>query len=104
MIKGKSEGVYISVPVGTAVKAVADGEVSSVYDLGGEQAVTVRHGKYFTTYSHLSSVNVSSGQSIGPQTVVGQAAENDTGDGEVLFMVINEKSVFLNPEQWLRRR
>ncbi|MDB5249475.1 MAG: peptidoglycan DD-metalloendopeptidase family protein [Segetibacter sp.] len=103
-LRGKSDGLYLSVPVGAAVKAVADGEVSSVYDLGGEQAVTVRHGKYFTTYSHLSSVNVNQGQQIGPQTVVGRAAANDAGEGELLFMVTNERSVFLNPELWLRRR
>jgi septal ring factor EnvC (AmiA/AmiB activator) len=104
MLKGKSDGLYISVPVGATIKAVADGEVSSVFDLGGEQAVTVRHGKYFTTYSHLSSVNVSSGQQINPSTVVGRAAANDNGDGEVLFMVTNERGAFLNPEQWLKRR
>jgi murein hydrolase activator len=103
-LKGKSDGLYVSVPVGASVKSVADGEVSSVYDLGGEQAVTVRHGKYFTTYSHLSSVNVNQGQRVGANTVVGRAAATDNGEGEVLFMVINDRSVFLNPEQWLRRR
>lgn len=103
-LRGKSDGLYFSVPVGAPVKAVADGVVSSVYDLGGEQAVTIRHGKYFTTYSHLSSVSVSQGQNVGPQTVVGRAAANENGEGELLFMVINDRSVFLNPEQWLRGR
>ena len=104
-IIGHSDGVYISTDVGASVKAVADGEVSSVYDLGGEQAVTVKHGKYFTTYSHLSSVNVNQGQQVNANTTIGKAAiNNDSNDGEVLFMVINERSVFLNPEQWLRRR
>ena len=103
-LKGQSEGVYIAVPVGAAVRAVADGEVSSVLDLGGEQAVTVRHGKYFTTYAHLSSANVSRGKQVVPSTVVGQAAANDSGEGEVLFMVTNERGVFLNPEQWLKRK
>lgn len=103
-LKGQSQGVYISVPIGATVKAVADGEVRSVYDLGGEQAVTIRHGKYFTTYSHLSSANVKMGQQVVPSTVVGQAAANDSGEGEVLFMVTNERGVFLNPEQWLRRK
>ena len=102
-LTGHSDGVYMSTDVGATVKAVADGEVSSVYDLGGEQAVTVKHGKYFTTYSHLSSVNVSQGQKVNAATTVGKAASNDTGEGEVLFMVINERSVFLNPELWLRR-
>lgn len=103
-LKGQSQGIYISVPTGATVKAVADGEVRSVYDLGGEQAVTIRHGKYFTTYSHLSSASVSTGQQVGPSTTVGQAAANDSGEGEVLFMVTNEKGVFLNPEQWLKRK
>ena len=103
-LRGQSEGVYISVPVGATVKAVADGEVSSVFDLGGQQVVTVRHGKYFTSYSNLSSVNVSKDQQVRPNTVLGQAAANDSGEGEVLFMVTNEKGVFLNPEQWLKRK
>jgi septal ring factor EnvC (AmiA/AmiB activator) len=103
-LRGHSDGVYISVPVGATVKAVADGEVSSVFDLGGEQSVTIRHGKYFTTYAHLSSANVSPGKQVAPSTVVGQAAANDSGEGEVLFMVTNEKGTFLNPEQWLRRK
>ncbi|MCW3105901.1 MAG: peptidoglycan DD-metalloendopeptidase family protein, partial [Segetibacter sp.] len=103
-LKGKSDGLTISVPLGASVKVVADGEVSSVFDLGGEQVVTVRHGKYFTSYSHLSSVNVSKDQQVRPGTVVGRAAANDNGEGEVVFMVTNERSVFLNPEQWLRGR
>lgn len=103
-IVGKSDGLTISVPQGASVKAVADGEVSSVFDLGGEQVVTIRHGKYFTSYSHLSSVNVDKDQQVRPGTVIGRAAANDEGEGEVVFMVTNEHSVFLNPEQWLRKR
>lgn len=103
-LKGQSDGITISLPVGAAVKAVSDGEVSSVFDLGGEQAVLVRHGKYFTTYSHLGSANVSRGQTVKAGSVVGRAAANDEGEGEMLFMVTNERGQPLNPELWLRRR
>jgi septal ring factor EnvC (AmiA/AmiB activator) len=103
-IRGQSDGISISVPVGAATKAVADGEVASVFDLGGEQAVMVKHGKYFTTYSHLSSANVSRGQAVRAGTVLGRAAANEDGEGEVLFMVTNEKGSHLNPESWLRGR
>jgi septal ring factor EnvC (AmiA/AmiB activator) len=103
-LKGISDGITISLPVGSTVKAISDGEVSQVFDLGGEQAVLVRHGKYFTTYSHLSSATVSRGQQVRAGTVVGRAAANDEGEGEVSFMVTNEKNVFLDPESWLRRR
>jgi len=103
-IRGQSDGISISLPVGASVKAVAEGEVSSVFDLGGEQAVLVRHGKYFTTYSHLSSVNVSRGQEVRAGTLIGRAGANEAGEGEVLFMVTNEKGTPLNPEGWLRRK
>jgi septal ring factor EnvC (AmiA/AmiB activator) len=103
-LRGQSDGIVISLPVGANVKAISDGEVSSVFDLGGEQAVVVRHGKYFTSYSHLSSANVSRGQAVRAGTVVGKAATNDDGEGEILFMVTNEKGAPLNPEGWLRRR
>jgi len=103
-IKGVSDGITISLPVGASVKSVAEGEVISVFDLGGESAVTIRHGKYFTTYSHLSSTSVGRGQQVRAGTGVGRALANDSGEGEVLFMVTNEKGQFLNPEGWLRRR
>ncbi len=102
---GRSEGITISLPVGAPVKAVADGEVTSIFDLGGEQAVIVLHGKYLTTYSHLSSTNINKGQQVRPGTVLGRAATNDDGDGgEILFMVSNERGAPLNPTSWLRPR
>lgn len=101
---GQSDGITISLPVGASVKAISDGEVASVFDLGGEQAVLVRHGKYFTTYSHLASVNVSRNQQLRAGTVIGRSAANDDGEGEVLFMVSNERGQALDPEGWLRRR
>jgi septal ring factor EnvC (AmiA/AmiB activator) len=101
---GQSDGITISLPVGASVKAISDGEVASVFDLGGEQAVLVRHGKYFTTYSHLASVNVSRNQQIRAGTVMGRSAANDDGEGEVLFMVSNERGQALDPEGWLKRR
>lgn len=103
-LKGYSDGIEIQVPAGTAVKAVADGIVASVFDLGGEQAVVVRHGKYFTTYSHLSSVNVGRNAEVKAGTVLGKAMSNEGGEGQVLFMVTNDKGTNLNPESWLRAR
>lgn len=103
-LKNISDGITISLPVGSIVKAVADGEVSMVYDLEGEQAVMVRHGKYLTIYSHLSSATVSRGQKVRAGTLIGRAAANDEGEGEVSFMVTNEKGSPLNPESWLKRR
>jgi septal ring factor EnvC (AmiA/AmiB activator) len=103
-LKGVSDGIDIALPVGATVKCVADGEVSSVFDLGGEQAVLVRHGRYFTTYSHLGAVSVSKGQKVYSGTVIGKAAASEDGNGLVTFMVTNEKGSNMDPEKWLKRR
>ena len=99
-----NDGIDIGVPVGATVKAVADGVVLAVVDLGDERYVLVRHGKYFTTYSHLATVSVVKNDVVQAGTIVGKAAVNDDGGGMVHFMVSNEQSIFLNPENWLKGR
>lgn len=103
-LTGDMPGIEISMPTGSNVKAVADGTVSAVFDMGDGEAVVVRHGKYFTTYSHLASANVSRDQKINAGTVLGKAAAGYEGDGQIIFMVTNEKNVNLNPEGWLKSR
>jgi septal ring factor EnvC (AmiA/AmiB activator) len=102
-LKGNSDGITISLPVGATVKSVADGEVSAVFDLDGHTAVIVRHGKYFTSYSNLSGVQVSKGSQVRAGTVLGKADQGQSGDGEVGFTV-SSGSGFLNPEGWLNSR
>ena len=102
-IIGSSDGITISVPVGTSVKSVADGTVSAVFDIGGQQAIVVRHGKYFTCYSNLASIKVSKGTNVHAGTVLGNADKAADGDGQVTFMVMNGNN-YSNPESWLRPR
>ena len=96
-------GITIQTTSGAAVKAVFEGVVTTVYDVAGSQTVTIKHGKYFTTYFNLSSVNVAKGANVVMGQVIGRAAENDDGDGEIIF-VVNIESTFVNPESWLKNR
>ena len=98
------DGLFICLPVGTHVKSVADGIVSSVQNLDEYKFVTVRHGKYVTVYNRLAEVNVSKGQKINAGELIGKAAVGDGGDGEFEFRVINGSSKFVNPEIWLKSR
>ncbi|ULQ54940.1 peptidoglycan DD-metalloendopeptidase family protein [Flavihumibacter rivuli] len=95
-------GITIEAEAGSSIKAVFDGEVAAVTSVGPVQCVIVRHGKYFTSYSNLSSVSVSKGQQVKTGQVVGRLYEKDGGRGELEFLITNEKSVNLNPEAWLR--
>lgn len=102
-IEGNNPGITIETQVGIAVKAIFDGQISSVFNIEGASAVLIRHGKYFTTYSNLSSVNVTKGENVKAGQVIGKAGDNSDGNGEILLIISNE-SKNLNPEQWLRRR
>ncbi|HXB45365.1 MAG TPA: peptidoglycan DD-metalloendopeptidase family protein [Puia sp.] len=102
-IKGNSPGITIETQVGTPVKAVFDGLVSSVFNIEGTSAVLIRHGKYFTSYSNLSSVGVTKGESVKTGQIIGKAGDNADGNGEIQLILMNE-STNLNPEQWLRRK
>lgn len=95
--------ITISTPsAGATVKAVFDGEVSSVSNLGDAMMVMVRHGKYFTVYSNLSSASVSVGSSIKTGQPIGRTAQADDGSGGQLdfYLMIEKKNV--NPQPWLR--
>lgn len=96
-------GITIQTLSGASVKAVFEGVVTTVYDVAGSQTVTIKHGKYFTTYFNLSAVSVSKGAKVAMGQVIGKAAENFDGDGEILFM-LNEEMRFVNPEIWLKNR
>jgi septal ring factor EnvC (AmiA/AmiB activator) len=98
-----NSGVTIATVEGSSVKAVFEGVVSAVYDIQGSQTVTIKHGKYFTTYYNLSSVSVSKNDQVKMGQVIGKAGANDDGDGEILFLV-NLESRLMDPEQWLKPR
>jgi septal ring factor EnvC (AmiA/AmiB activator) len=96
-------GITIQTLSGAPVKAVFEGIVTTVYDVAGSQTVTIKHGKYFTTYFNLSTVSVAKGAKVTMGQVIGKAAENFDGDGEILFM-LNEEMRFVNPEIWLKNK
>jgi septal ring factor EnvC (AmiA/AmiB activator) len=96
-------GITIATQKGGSVKAVFEGVVKSVFDVAGSMAVTIQHGKYFTTYYNLSSATVSKGSQVSMGQVIGKAGVNDDGDGEIMF-VVNNESTFVDPQGWLKSR
>lgn len=88
---------------GIAVKAVFDGEVSGVYNLGDGMAVTIRHGKYFTTYSNLTGVSVSKGTIVKTGQQIGKAGKDDDGNGGQIDFILMIETRNVDPQPWLRR-
>jgi septal ring factor EnvC (AmiA/AmiB activator) len=100
----KSDGIELAVPKGSSVKSIANGQVRYTGDINGDLTVFVQHGKYFSTYTHLSNINVSVGQDVRAGTVLGRSGVNIEGEGSLLFMISNDKGAFLDPENWLKNR
>ena len=104
-LRGDNPGITVSTPsAGMAVKSVFNGEVAGVYNMGDGMAVTIRHGKYFTAYSNLSSIAVSKGQEVKAGKILGKAVSSLSGEGQIIFMVQNDKGDSFDPERWLKAR
>jgi septal ring factor EnvC (AmiA/AmiB activator) len=103
-LKRKTDGIEISLPVGSVVKCVADGKISYISEVDGEQMIIIQHGKYFTGYTNLSSVSVNKNQEVKAGTVLGRSGVSIDGEGSLIFMIMNEKSTPIDPEIWLKSR
>jgi septal ring factor EnvC (AmiA/AmiB activator) len=103
-LKRKTDGIEISLPVGSTVKCVADGKISYISEEAGEQMIIIQHGKYFTGYTNLSSVSVSKNQEVKAGTSLGKSGASLDGEGALIFMIMNEKTTPIDPEIWLKTR
>jgi len=103
-IKVKNDGVDIQTSAGNDVKVVYDGIVQSVVSIpGANMIVAVQHGDYFTVYSKLANVNVSTGQKISSGQKIGIVATDNDGTSEINFQVWRNFDK-INPEGWLKDR
>jgi murein hydrolase activator len=101
---GDSPGLTIATSEKDApVKAVFEGVVSGVDNRGEITTVYINHGKYYTVYSNLGSVNVTKGSTVKTGQVIGAVGEAyETDGGELIFIVMAGKNND-NPAKWLQR-
>lgn len=100
-LRGNNPGITLATQPGAIVRAVFEGEISRIFDIDGNWSVLIRHGKYFTVYSNLSSVSVTKDQKVSGGQMLGRAAANDEGQGEIEFLLMQENRN-LDPERWIR--
>jgi len=86
-------------PIGTPVRAVADGEVDSAGWAGGYGlSVTLRHPRgYQTMYNHLSRIEVHPGQRISQRQVIGRVGSTGLSTGPHLDYRVMKNGRFVNP-------
>ncbi|MBR3091486.1 MAG: peptidoglycan DD-metalloendopeptidase family protein [Bacteroidaceae bacterium] len=98
----ENKGINIKGQAGAMARAVFDGEVTGFYEYGPSYTVMVRHGKYISVYSGLSSVSVSKGQKVSTKTPLGKVGTNTSGDYVLQFQLRTLNNDRLNPEAWVR--
>lgn len=103
-LTGDNPGITIATPsAGISVKSVFEGEVAAVANLGDGMMVTIRHGKYFTTYSNLTGVTVTKGATVSTGQTIGRVGQADDGNGGQIDFILMIETKNVNPEPWLRR-
>ncbi len=101
-IKGivhNNQGITIEAAANSSITSVFDGQVQNVFNVGDVTAVMIRHGKYFTTYSNLSTVSVAKGEMVKTGQIIGKLADI----GQLEFIISDEKDRLFDPEKWLRK-
>lgn len=98
-----NSGLNIRTNDAQEVRAIFDGVVSSVVQMPGGYAVIIRHGKYFTVYSNLSSVSVKKLQSVTVKQTIGIAAKDPIEGVSEIHFELWEGSAPINPTPWLAR-
>lgn len=98
-----NNGIDIQTSPGSAVHSVYEGVVQSVVNIPGiNMVVAIQHGDYFTVYSKLDNVSVSTGQRVKTGQRIGSVASDDDGTAEINFQVW-KNTIRQNPEAWLRK-
>lgn len=101
-----NNGIDIGAPRNAQVRAVFQGEVTSVLNIpGAGKVIIIKHGNYRTVYSNLQEVYVSVGANVGTKQSIGSLlTESDGGLSTAHFeihQVINGTVQRINPTLWL---
>ena len=101
-----NNGIDISCPLGQSVRAIFEGEVTSVFTItGAGKVVIVTHGNYKTVYSNLQSIDVKIGSKVQTKQKIGALLS----EGNIsichfeIQLVANGAIQSLNPSLWISK-
>ena len=97
-------GVDISSPMGTPVRATADGTVKSAALANGYgREVVIDHGRNVETcYAHMSGFTVIAGQTVVRGQVIGYVGVSGRSTGAHLHYEVRIRNTPVNPHKYLR--
>ena len=101
-----SHGITVRAPLGTEIRAVADGLVRQVeWILGYGSVMMLDHGDaYFSIYAHLSEALTEEGARVAQGQVIAKVGETGSLAGPVLYFEIWKGKTPLDTSKWLQRK
>lgn len=90
-------------PYGASIKPIADGKIISAgWDGGFGYLVIIQHKAGFSSrYAHLSSVNVSAGQTVSKKTTIGWVGATGVATGSHLHLELYNDGWSVDPQKYL---
>ncbi|MDP5042056.1 MAG: peptidoglycan DD-metalloendopeptidase family protein [Crocinitomicaceae bacterium] len=105
-VEWNNNGIDITCNRGSKVRAVFEGEVTTVFSVAGAgKVVIIKHGAYRTVYGNLSETFVGVGAKVSTKQAIGTLL-NDSGVSVCHFevhQVVGASPVTLNPSLWIGR-
>jgi murein DD-endopeptidase MepM/ murein hydrolase activator NlpD len=105
-VEWNNNGIDITCSRGSKVRAVFEGEVTTVFSVAGAgKVVIIKHGAYRTVYGNLSETFVGVGSKVSTKQAIGTLL-NDSGVSVCHFevhQVVGASPVTLNPSLWIGR-
>lgn len=101
-----NNGIDITCPKYARVRAVFEGEVTSVFSINGAgKFVVIKHGAYRTVYGNLQETYVSVGSKVSTKQSIGSLLADDSGVSICHFEIHNVAGGMksLNPSLWIGR-
>jgi len=101
-----NSGVDITSPKNAQVRAVFEGEVTSILNIpGAGKVVIIKHGNYRTVYTNLQTTYVTAGMKVTTKQAIGALIVNSNSSFSVahfeIHQVIGSSVKCLNPSLWI---
>jgi septal ring factor EnvC (AmiA/AmiB activator) len=101
----ESKGIDILVEPNTQVRAVFDGVVYGILDMGSAgKVVIIRHGEYISVYQGLASVAVKKDDKVTTKQNIGTVGKTMGRSTYELHFEILKEFTHLDPNAWLSQK
>jgi len=99
-----NNGIDIKGKANAVVQNIHQGTVVSIFTIPGfNNAVMIKHGDYYTTYSNIAKVYVKQGTSLKKGASIGTVGRDGHSGNHILHFEIWHNKSKENPEHWLRK-